>query len=736
MRSFYLFAATFFISSLLSAQPFLNRDHSISVTKNALVLNLSWLGGLNNPQFSTIDLNEDGVDDLFIFDKSGNMIIPLIQEGGPGEINFSFKPSYIKKFPELSDWVLLRDYDCDGYQDIFTYSSFGPGAMVYQNNGQEGLEWFTIADSLLFSYFELGSSTGDVNIFISTIDLPAIYDVDDDGDLDIFTFQLQGSKVEFHMNFSMENEEVCGLDYELKNRCWGYFSESESSEEILLGQDCFNVVDPKAADPNHHTGSTLLMLDINNDGYKELVMGDVNYSSITTVINGGPSSSGPDSCTSVNYNFPNDNESLILNNFPASFYLDINNDNVNDLVVAPNAQYTSDNVDAIRLYLNNGENDLPDLELESSSFLQSDMIDVGEGAFPLVIDVDLDGLQDLLIGNRKRTIDSTINSSVAYFKNVGSLSSPAFEWITDDVFDLSTMGIGEALYPTFMDLDGDAALDLIVGTLSGDVYYFINAANSTDEMDFPGPAFELTDSDGSGIDIGQMAKPQAFDINGDNLSDLLIGDRTGHINYYENTGTTANPEFTFVSDTLGDIQVPGYLVNTGYASPFFYNEDGEVKLIIGSETGEIQYYDNISNNLSGTFDLITGPASLFNEGKRTAIARVDINNDGLKDLFIGNYRGGVSFFKGDLTSDISKLEDELGFTVFPNPTRQLLNITFSENILHDIKIYNKLGQLLYDKTEFSGDSFQLNVENWEDGQYIISISDKNNRHFTSFILIH
>ncbi len=175
-------------------------------------------------------------------------------------------------------------------------------------------------------------------------------------------------------------------------------------------------------------------------------------------------------------------------------------------------------------------------------------------------------------------------------------------------------------------------------------------------------------------------------------------------------------------------------MNTGYAAPFFYNEDGEVKLIIGSETGEIQYYDNISNNLSGTFDLITGPASLFNEGKRTALARVDINNDGLKDLFIGNYRGGVSFFKGDLNSDISKIEDDLEFIVFPNPTRQLLNISFSEVDERDIKIYNTLGQLLFHKAEFSGDSFQLNVENWEDGQYIISIGDKNNRHFTSFIL--
>lgn len=737
MRSFFILIISLLFNASIWAQPFLIRDQSISIVKNGEGLDLGWLGGLNNPQFSNIDMNGDGTLDVFIFDKSGNMIIPLIQTGAPGVIDLSFQPTYIQHFPILSDWVLLRDFNCDGYQDIYTYSRFGPGAMVFENNGQTGAEWFSIADSLLFSYYELGSSTGEVNIFISTIDVPAIYDVDDDGDLDIFTYQLQGSKVEFHMNFSMENDEECGLDYELKNRCWGYFAESEDSEEILLGQDCFNVVDPKVVGGiTHHTGSTLLMLDINDDGYKELVLGDINFSSFTTVINGGPSGSGPDSIISANYTFPNEDESLVLNNFPASFYLDINNDGVDDFVAAPNAQYSSDNVDAIRLYLNNGQNDLPDLSLENETFLHDDMIDVGEGAYPLIIDIDQDGLKDLVVGNRKKIIDSTITSSLHYYKNIGSQNDPSFEWITDDLFDLTTMGIGEALYPTFMDMNGDAALDLILGTLSGDLFYLLNSSGSGSEMTFPGPVFALNDNEGNQIDIGQLSKPQAFDINEDNLTDLLVGERTGYINYYKNTGSSSNPEFTLISEFLGDIQTPGYLVNTGYSTPFFYTENNQVKLVIGSETGEIQYYNNISNNLNGSFNLIPGPASMFDEGKRTAVSRVDINNDGLSDLFIGNYRGGVSFFKGDLTSSIKENDTENDFSLYPNPTNQLLNIDFTSEELREISIYNQLGQLLFFEDHFLDNNFQLNIEDWEDGQYIISISDKNNRQFASFILIH
>jgi len=69
--------------------------------------------------------NSDNIQDLFIFDKSGNVIIPLIKtvtESGQG---FSFDAKYVENFPELLDWVILRDYNCDGFPDIITYSDFG-----------------------------------------------------------------------------------------------------------------------------------------------------------------------------------------------------------------------------------------------------------------------------------------------------------------------------------------------------------------------------------------------------------------------------------------------------------------------------------------------------------------------------------------------------------------------------------------------------------------------------------
>lgn len=736
MRTILLFLCLFLFGIDSFSQAYLIRDQSIEVSKDGETLLYPWAGGLNNPQFSNIDFNEDGSMDLFVFDKSGNIILPFVQNANSGEIAFSYEPEYVKYFPTLQDWALLRDFNCDGYMDIFSYSRFGPGAMVYENNGQIGNDWFSIADSLIYTYYEIGGSSGWVNIFISTIDVPAIYDVDEDGDLDIFTYQLQGSKVEFHKNLSVENNAECGLDYEMKNRCWGYFAEDIDSQDILLGQNCTNVNDPAFSGTEHHTGSTLLMLDINNDGFKELVMGDISYSSLTTVVNGGPNSIGLDSITSVNYFFPNDNEELILHTFPASFYVDVNNDEVNDFIAAPNAQYTSDNVDAVDLHINNGENDNPDLEFEQEDFLQGAMIDGGEGAYPILVDIDGDGLKDLLIGNRKRISDSLSTYGIQYYKNTGTADSPSFNYINNDVFSLSTMGLGEALYPSFMDLDGDNSLDLIIGNLNGELYYLINTAAQNEEMTFPGPAFPVMDSDNEAIDVGQLAKPFVFDLNSDELEDLVIGERSGRLTYYENTGTSSNPEFTFITDTLGAVQSPGFLLNTGYSAPFLFKEDGEITLILGSETGEIQYYTEISNNLDGIFELTNGPASEFNEGKRTAIFRYDLNNDNLQDLLIGNYRGGVSFFRGDISSQVIESEFEKGFSVYPNPANSILTLEFEKLAKHDVQIINQLGQTVKEYPNIEKQTLTIGIEDLSTGQYFIRVSNNDQSYYQALILIH
>ena len=79
-------------------------------------------GGLNAPQFSSVDLNNDDILDLFVFDRIGNVVLTFLNGGTNDRADYRFAPEYISSFPEMIHYALLRDYDNDGIMDIFTYA--------------------------------------------------------------------------------------------------------------------------------------------------------------------------------------------------------------------------------------------------------------------------------------------------------------------------------------------------------------------------------------------------------------------------------------------------------------------------------------------------------------------------------------------------------------------------------------------------------------------------------------
>ena len=86
-------------------------------------------GGLRAPQWSPIDMDGDGDEDLFVFDRDGNRI--LVFERGNSE--WTERPDWSEGWPEMRHWALLRDFDCDGLPDLFT--SFQNNIHVWKNMG-------------------------------------------------------------------------------------------------------------------------------------------------------------------------------------------------------------------------------------------------------------------------------------------------------------------------------------------------------------------------------------------------------------------------------------------------------------------------------------------------------------------------------------------------------------------------------------------------------------------------
>ena len=124
------------------------------------------------------------------------------------------------------------------------------------------------------------------------------------------------------------------------------------------------------------------------------------------------------------------------------------------------------------------------------------------------------------------------------------------------------------------------------------------------------------------------------------------------------------------------------------------------------------------------------------EGKRTVLARYDLNNDDFPDLIVGNYRGGLSFFKGDLNSSVTEIPSHNKLLIFPNPAKNQVLIRFKNESSYQISVFNKLGQLIYTKENSNESDFQLNVENWNNGHYSVQIDDGKNRYHQSLIILH
>ena len=697
------------LQNCLFAQNNLFRDTSLQVSENNIAFKHAWAGGLNAAQFNEIDLDLDGVKDLVVFDRSGNKLIPFLNKNN----KFIYAPNFKSKFPKIKDWVIFADYDCDGKNDIFSYST--SGISIYKNTSSSSLD-FTLETPLVFSQYPVGS----VNIFVSPVDIPAISDIDGDGDLDILTFKITGGFIEFHKNMSIELTGACDtVAFQLETGCWGNFYEGLNNYTL----NCQNCQCPpiigNSSSKQKHAGSTLLCLDIDNDNDKDILLGDVSFNNLNLLINDGDSLNA--NMISVDSLFPSNNNNTLAANmdiFPAAFYLDVSHDGIKDLIVTSNSENNSENFESCWFYTNNGANTNPDLNYIQKNFLQQEMIDLGAGSYPVFFDHNSDGLEDLIVGNYGyHQMGGNPSSKLALFTNTGNNVKPNYVLENRDWQNLSQINLNINLNipalnltPSFGDLDNDNDQDMILGDANGKLHYFTN--NGTNPA-----SFTISQPNYNNIDVGYFASPQIIDVNRDGLLDILIGEQNGTINYCQNSGSLSSPIFDTVITNFGGIDIESNIISSGYSSPTLFDNNGSYELYSGSFTGVIYKFNNIDNNLTGLFDSIS--PLLSSEGSKTRVAINDINNDQKIDCIIGNYSGGLSFFSSD--SSLISTQNFIprnNLNIYPNPTQY--EIIIEGNSFGDIDIVNSFGQLML-KSKKQSIRHRVNVNQLNSGIYFLKL---------------
>lgn len=701
----------------------------IAVIEQGSTLKNPWVGGFNAPIFSVIDLNGDGVKDLFVFDREGNRISTYINNGTSGQVDYVFAPEFEKAFPEgMSDFAMLVDYDNDGKEDIFTYSVMVGGMKVYRNdytpgNGLSFTETYPIVNSKYGSFI--------ANLYVARVNLPGIIDVDGDCDLDVLTFPVLGNYVEYHRNRAWDLYGRCDtLVFEVEQNCWGNFGLSGFSNTAVLNAGCrlANPAPPVPVDPSTiddaahglHSGSCMLITDIDGDGDKDFFNGDMLGTNILEVINGGNATQA--NMVSQDSLFPVYDTPVNLFIFPGPYYFDVNNDGNKDFVVAPCISGPAENFDNVWYYRNTTNNLSNVFQFQFDRLFVDEMIEVGAGAMPQFVDVDTDGLTDMLIGNYGYySAVLPFKSGLAWYRNTGTLSNPQFTLQTRDLGGFQSLGL-LSLAPTIGDLDNDGDNDLIMGNADGYLIYYRNMAGAGNPPVYSLFQPSMTDNNGNVIDVGQNSTPQMIDVNRDGRIDLLIGERNGNLNYYQNIGSATAHSLISVNSGFGGINVTNYMNLYGYSYPHLYDSAGIYRMLVGSTHGYLYQFDNIDNNLTGTFTLTDSIAYGIIESANAAASVADINGNGYFEVLIGNNAGGVTLYVHDSTTALPEIKQTLNVTLYPNPATDYVVVGFgtSPPVARIISLSDVTGRRIEEKNLLAGSAY-FDVSTLPSGVYLIRV---------------
>ncbi len=727
---------------------------TVNVIENNKTLQMPFAGGHDVPQFSNVDLNLDGKKDIVIFDREGYKISPYLNVGSLNNIKYEYAPQYIKSFPKISEWMLMADYNGDGKEDIFT--SIPGGFRVYKNK--------STVNNLIFEdtfpYVNCNYTSIITRLYVASNDLPAILDVDEDGDMDILTYyqsiDSSGESIYWYKNMSMERyAKPDSMDFIVGKYCWGKFRESYTNCHINLnypvgicganGRFTPNVTPDEFMESLNkrifnttdgmHSGSTTTVFDANGDGKFDMLIGDVSCNNLYLVVNGTDNQNPI--MTQTLYQYP-PNHPINIEVFPASYMIDVNNDGLKDLIATTNTSNATLNHNHIELLTNNGAANMNRFDFQTDNFMLSEMIDVAEGSAPTLVDYNGDGLLDLVISTSGYFQGASVyKTGLALYKNIGTTSLAKFELQSDDWLGFSSLNIAN-MAPSFGDMDGDGDQDMVCGSNDGTVHFFRNIASTGTEMNLQYVANYF-----GSIDVGNFSAPFIYDFEGDGKNEVIVGERYDNINVLSNTGDLANPNFVLLTDSLYKIslkRISGYPNGRARLTIQTLRPNEAPSVMVSNANGKIYNMGKFNANMStpmtipiDSIDLYSGTFSNSNGGFYYSMA--DLNNDQKPELIVGNPQGGVLLFRNtSLNVGIESAYKPLNISIYPNPANDYIFIkTNDSEKFSKVQLLDLNGKVVVEINEEN--SFQkIDTKNLPSGMYIIRVLGSQSIHTSKIVV--
>lgn len=568
-----------------------------------------FLGGLNNPRPQLVDIDHDGDLDLFVQERSDEVMF-FENTGGA----FVWRTDKFQGL-DVGEWFRFVDLDRDGDPDLLAER---PYSMIrYFRN--DGGRFVAAADTLFDDQGE--------PIFSDRQNIPNATDIDCDGLQDLFLGQLTGTVTRYEATAPV----------------------GDAPPPFTLVTTRFeNIEIVNALGASAHGANTMVFTDVEGDGDEDLFWGDFFEPGILLIENTG-------SCAAPNLRgepiqFP-PGDPVLTSGYNVPTVADIDGDGDYDMLLGVlGGAYNPNRTAADNLYLleNVGRpagaasaGGAPSAGRASAGEIRAGAAGAGSTASAYVIrtrrfldgidlgaetvvdagDIDGDGDLDLLVA--AKLDPSVLNTSrVVVFENTGDARRPAFR-----LADTLSFTGSYHYAPALADLDGDGDLDLLLGTWNQGVLIAWN------EGDRRTPRWVLADSPLVRLTRGSHTVPALADIDGDGDLDLMVGEAAGTLNLYRNVGTPTSPSFELVSDEYGGFDVGRR------SAPTFADLDGDGRpdLVVGHEDGGPVCF----RNTGGEFEPMECPLPALLP--MAAPRLVDLDGDGDLDVLSGTLHGGLTY---------------------------------------------------------------------------------------------
>lgn len=498
------------------------------------------------PALVLFDLDGDGDLDLLAggrFASYGQQITYYKNTGTSTSPAFVEQNGTDNPFPELSGYTgygspAIADIDGDGDADVFIADS-EYGQMYFLENTGSATNPVFVGNSSSNPFPNTDISTDGSGGYLQ----PTFADLDGDGDLDAFMGQ-QDAEVLYFKNTGTATAPVMESQTGSDNPFSGYV----------------------------YSWSAPVFVDLNDDGALDLILG---YEDETKIHYNKGTATNPDFTQPLNFG---EKGKIRL--------VDLNGDNKLDAVSSSREEGYW-----VKYAVNNGTASAPSFSLATTSenpFFHT--ISPRSNAF-----ADIDGDNDI-------DFISSYDGGI-YYENTGTSTSPEFVSNPEGNPFSSLSVIGDTY--EFVDIDHDGDQDLVTsGSHQGDEYgyarYYKNTGTKTDAV-----FEEKTGIDNPFAEIIYRSDNYFTFVNfdGDADFDLVIGTEYEGIKYYQNTGTDVSP--VFAEQTGSDN--PFDFINTStdpqnkyYGTAFMdADADGDLDLFVSEYDGSVKYYENTSSITTG-----------------------------------------------------------------------------------------------------------------------------------------